>query len=364
MRERVAGCLYGLLVGDALGCPVEGWTASEIAARFGRLEQMTEVPGPRWRPAGLHSDDGQQALLVLDAICRDPERPERGFAAGVVALRRAAPARPGRWGLHRGVGRNFQATVRGLAAHGVDDPFAHATVTAGNGAAMRVAPVALWWRDDAERRDRQAARLSAVTHADLRGIAAAQLLAAAVARGLAPKPAPVLCGELLADLRRAEGLAAKELGLAPCTELSELLAELLAQRERGDDLAQLLVGIATRATRRGGLSRPVAATSGFAPCSVLASLAIVDCGRDFGDALTTAVNLGGDADTVGAMVGALAGAREGIAAIPRAWLAALVARGALEARIDQVVARRVGEPEPELVALELAWDARFEAPPA
>jgi ADP-ribosyl-[dinitrogen reductase] hydrolase len=39
--------------------------------------------------------------------------------------------------------------------------------------------------------------------------------------------------------------------------------------------------------------------------------------------LITAVNLGGDADTVGALTGALAGAAYGIAAIPPRWLAAL-----------------------------------------
>ena len=188
--DRVAGCLHGLLVGDALGCPVEGWTAQQIAAEFGRLDKMAELPGPAWRPRGLHSDDGQQALAVLDAICKDPERPELRFLELMIAMRDAAPQRGGRWGLHRGVGRNFRQTIRGFQSSGSQDPFAHASPTAGNGAAMRIAAVGLWWRDDAKTRDLRAASISAVTHSDLRGIAAAQALAAAIARGLVDSPMP------------------------------------------------------------------------------------------------------------------------------------------------------------------------------
>jgi len=46
----------------------------------------------------------------------------------------------------------------------------------------------------------------------------------------------------------------------------------------------------------------------------------------FRDAVVTAVNLGGDADTVGAIVGGLAGAHFGCRAIPASWLSALCGR--------------------------------------
>ncbi len=42
--------------------------------------------------------------------------------------------------------------------------------------------------------------------------------------------------------------------------------------------------------------------------------------RGFEDVVVAAINLGDDADTVGAVAGALAGAREGIGAIPERWL--------------------------------------------
>jgi ADP-ribosyl-[dinitrogen reductase] hydrolase len=42
--------------------------------------------------------------------------------------------------------------------------------------------------------------------------------------------------------------------------------------------------------------------------------------------VVAAINLGGDADTVGAIAGALAGARFGYPAIPETWLSALCDR--------------------------------------
>ena len=167
--DRIAGCLHGLLIGNAIGSPVESWTAAQIQAEFGTLDQMVEVPGRHWRPRGLHTDDGQQALAVLDAICTDPEHPEQRFAELMVELRDAAPQRSGRWGLHRGVSRDFRHTIRGMQATGIDKPFAHATASAGNGAAMRIAPAALWWRNDPRLLNQRVVQLSAVTHSDLRG---------------------------------------------------------------------------------------------------------------------------------------------------------------------------------------------------
>jgi len=49
------------------------------------------------------------------------------------------------------------------------------------------------------------------------------------------------------------------------------------------------------------------------------ALAVFMEGGSFADAVVTAVNLGGDADTIGAVTGALAGAHWGVTAIPLPW---------------------------------------------
>ena len=62
-----------------------------------------------------------------------------------------------------------------------------------------------------------------------------------------------------------------------------------------------------------------------------AAIWAVDTTTSFADALLKAVNLGDDADSVGAVTGQLAGARYGYGAIPEEWLAKLVNRPKIEA---------------------------------
>ena len=50
VRDKIAGSLYGLLTGDAFGCPVEGWPPSKIQAFHGtpdvdRLETKISLSG-------------------------------------------------------------------------------------------------------------------------------------------------------------------------------------------------------------------------------------------------------------------------------------------------------------------------------
>lgn len=360
--DRIAGSLHGLLVGDALGGPVEGWTPDQIEAEYGRLEEMVEGTGRNWRPLGLHSDDGQQALAVLDAICADPESPERAFIELIVALHDAAPQRAGRFGLHRRAGRNFRSTLRGLRSN-PDRPYAYAKPSPDSGAAMRVAPIALWWRDNPPLRNRRVAQLSAVTHRDMQAISGALALSIAIGNVLVAHPPPVLSARFLGEVCDAELEAARQLELEPDPRFTQALAALIDQRHRTTELARLLGGIAERGQRLAGAEREVGPASGFAACSVLTALTIVDACADFESALTTAVNLGDDADTVAAMVGALAGAKYGFEAIPGRWLEQLRATGVLLERIEQFVENEPRPCQPELVQLELQWDALFEARP-
>ena len=59
------------------------------------------------------------------------------------------------------------------------------------------------------------------------------------------------------------------------------------------------------------------------------------------EAVVTAVNLGGDTDTIGAVAGALAGAHYGAEAIPARWREAILAREEIES-----VARALCEAAP------------------
>ena len=62
-----------------------------------------------------------------------------------------------------------------------------------------------------------------------------------------------------------------------------------------------------------------------------AALWAVGSSATFEDALVDSVSLGGDSDTVGAVTGALAGAKYGASSIPKRWLEPLAWREELEA---------------------------------
>ncbi len=65
------------------------------------------------------------------------------------------------------------------------------------------------------------------------------------------------------------------------------------------------------------------APSGYVVDSMCCALDSLFCTGSFEDAVIVAVNLGGDADTIGAITGGLAGALYGYSAIPGKWLETL-----------------------------------------
>ena len=63
--DRVAGCLVGLAVGDALGAPLEFLTRPEVRKRFPQgLREM--IASSLW-DKGEYTDDTQMALLIAES---------------------------------------------------------------------------------------------------------------------------------------------------------------------------------------------------------------------------------------------------------------------------------------------------------
>ena len=85
-------------------------------------------------------------------------------------------------------------------------------------------------------------------------------------------------------------------------------------------------------------------STGYVIDTLEAALWSVATTDSFEAALVKAVNLGGDADTVGAVTGQVAGALYGASAIPRCWLEPLAWRSQLETVADRLLAGRPGLP--------------------
>lgn len=165
----------------------------------------------------------------------------------------------------------------------------------GNGAAMRIAPVGLFYYDDPMLYERARAS-SIVTHTHPVGIDGAAVLACAIARVVPLDPSADFQPEALAndlvEFARTPEIRAKMAEAATC------LQEKVSPSE---------------AARRLGRSVAVQESMPFALYAFLRHP------KSFHDCLLCAITHGGDRDTLGAMAGALSGTYLGVEGIPQAW---------------------------------------------
>lgn len=362
--DRFTGCMVGLAVGDALGYPVEGWTAEQIRAILGRIVDYVESPTDppeRWRLRGLHSDDTQQALVIADTLIETGRADPDLICQKFLELAEGPPHLL--LGAHRGAGRNFRYTIQALRDGASWN--GGARHTAGVGASMRVAPVGLALGiDDAAVRTNAAVQ-ALVTHSDPRAVAASFLVAHSAGRfaWLPPNPftPEALLQEAIHFVRRSEDWLIEAHGRHLSRDsrpilhhMSEALRGISGSIDRPP--VEILPGIAARASELAGytIEHPC---RGFAPAGVVSAFYFFLHYRgDFEPALVEAVNWGGDTDTVCAILGALCGAYQGIGAIPTRWTDRLRVRDLVISRAKALAGDRAArESMPDLAEAELSW---------
>jgi ADP-ribosyl-[dinitrogen reductase] hydrolase len=293
LRDRCLGGLLGCAVGDALGAPYEGLWSHQIPPPAALLAGFAEVEG---YPLGQYTDDTQLTAATLRSIVRCGEVLPSDIARAIAALwRTESVVGPG--------GACTSAAWRFLET-GDWTTCGAAVGQAGNGTAMRTALLGLYFLNDPDRLPAAVADVSRITHQDPRSVAggvavakAAQLLAAA-----GPSDDPTLfCAEVARVMKPYEvAFADLVAGLPPWL---------------GEPRETALAAIAWSGMSRPEFSVPV--ITPFVVPTVLASLwCLLRHPDSWPEAVAEAVGLGGDVDTLGAIVGALAGVRLGFGAIP------------------------------------------------
>ena len=291
IRDRARGCLLGLAVGDALGGPLEFISAEEIVDRHGG--PVSDMIGGGWlslRPGQVTDDTDMALALTRSLVERGGYEPE---AALVHYLRWFETDPPDVGSTIRGVLSKVVGGVDvGEAARQVHEQ--SGGLSAGNGSLMRIAPLGIRYRNDTHALMDAAQRDSALTHFD----------------PLAGEVCALYCAIIAAKLKGHE---------------------LLEAPARSEALIEALNSTPEEAAGRASEQR------GF----VLTAFAVAFCAyrhfESFEEGLVWAVNLGGDADTNGAVTGALLGARDGVSAIPKRWLDRLEPRAELVALSDQLL---------------------------
>ncbi|MGH2945793.1 MAG: ADP-ribosylglycohydrolase family protein [Solirubrobacteraceae bacterium] len=277
-EDRARGALLGTFVGDALGMPFEGAESRFIPA----LLEMEEARLGR----GTYTDDTQMMIALAESLLRcdvvDPEDLARSFRAHFDPRR----------GYGAGTTRVIELWERGQPVETASRLLFGGTGSLGNGAAMRVAPVAVRFCEDEVLLAPEARRSARLTHSHPLGMDGAVVQAAAVAAAL-------------------EGRDALQAAIAAAgtAEVRERLFTLRQATEAGLSPDRL--------------AGPAGRVGASAPESVPPAIVAGARAATFEEAVTVAIRCGGDTDTVGAMAGAIAGARFGAAAIPARWLEAL-----------------------------------------
>lgn len=267
---RAKGAFVGLAIGDALGATTEFMTPQEIKLQYGVHKQII---GKGWLylKAGQVTDDTQMSICIGRAI-----RDSQGWNLTAVADEFA------NWVKGRPI------DVGSTCARGIRNYILYQTLeappsrwSAGNGALMRMLPVALYTLGNEESLDQYVVEQAHLTH-----------------------------NNPLSD--------------TACIFFGRLLHEAMM----GGQLGPLLMQTKGFVNEHPDFCYDPypGKSSAFVVDTVQTVFHFLFSTDNFEDCLIGTVNQGGDADTTGALAGMLAGALYGVEGIPKRWLKRLDSR--------------------------------------
>ncbi|NMX20998.1 hypothetical protein C5S30_00875 [ANME-1 cluster archaeon GoMg4] len=279
LKSKFTGALIGTAVGDALGAPVEGWSMEQVRSVYSERK--------RWKMSyGRYTDDTELMIGVAESLIRN-----KGFNGADMArtfVRNYDAKRgygPGSTGALKRIKEGESWDEASKKLFGGEGSY-------GNGAAMRIAPIGLFYYDNADKLREIAYKSCQITHSHELGKAGAALQAFAVALAVRGQKESMLSelknfaqNNVYEDkIRRVEALILDK----DATPKKEIIAKL------GNGMAAF----------------------DSVPTAIYSFLRF----DRFEDSVIYAVSLGGDTDTIGAMTGAISGAYYGEGGIPNEWM--------------------------------------------
>lgn len=296
--DRIQGGFWGLLVGDALGVPYE-FNGPEVLPP---IEEIEFIPPEGFKrsypsvPPGTWSDDGAQALALLDSLLSKGKMDAEDFAGRLLRW-----YEEGLWAVDGHVFDVGMQTADALQAFRSGTPAGRAGWVRpdgkGNGSLMRVLPLVLWHRGSDEKLVADSHLQSLVTHAH---------------------PTNQVCCALycLWARRILEGMTTEESYKEAVNRLCSIY------RGYPEHLRELEETVRPD-------EEPVSQGGGYV-VETLNSVRLAMREYSYEGVVKAAIRLGEDTDTNAAIAGGLAGIREGASSIPKRWMEQL--RGKDQAR--------------------------------
>jgi len=285
LQDKFRGAILGCFLGDAFGSDFEGMDPDRVQFHISHLTK---------RFTRSYTDDTDMTLALAESLIQrgkiDPEDIAKQFSLSC--------------DLTRGYGAGTIDAILALRAGLKWDRVARIVFESGsfgNGAAMRVSPVGLFFHDDVAALQEAAMEQAKITHAHPLSQWGAVMQACSVGLAVIQNPKePLETDKVIPQLREVLWRGPIEY-LRALNKIEELLA--LKKKLPAREIVQTL-------------GNGVEAHFSVPSASYLA----VANSPDFLDAIRTAVSLGGDTDTIAGMVGAIVGAHVGEKGLPIEWI--------------------------------------------
>ena len=289
MQDRILGGLWGAVIGDALGVPVEFMSREQV-----RRNPITGMRGYGTfnLPPGSWSDDSSLLLCTVESLLDGFDTSKMGE----LFIRWLNEGYWTPWGETFDVGNSTMSSIRRLMK-GVppEEAGGRGENDNGNGSLMRIIPVGIFFANKPiEELLNAVHRASSLTHRHPRTLMACGFYCLMV-RALMEGSSPDEAYKYAIDQARVN-----------YTKMP--FAEELNHFER------LFSGL------MGSVPETAIQSGGYVIHTLEASIWCLLNSKSFEEAVLKAVNLGEDTDTTGCVTGGLAGVYYGLKTIPKDWL--------------------------------------------
>lgn len=308
MIDKIAGTIYGMALGDAMGMPPELWSRRKTKDYFGEIKEFLD--GPKENDVacnytkGQYTDDTAQALVIIDSLVDTNFVPNPKDIASKLL----------EWADKENA---FENNILGPTSKAALTSFREgkdaSSVTnqsQSNGSAMRIAPIGCLFKSSKkEELANYVYEVSKITHSSDVTIAGAAMIAMAVSSAIENDNFDKVIEDVYEIEKIAINLGAETINPS-LKARTQLGVELAKKYENNDEMflesIYSLIGAGVIISE-----------------SVPAALSIAYYAKDPNKCSLLCANLGGDTDTIGAMACAICGAFTGYENINKEYIKVL-----------------------------------------
>lgn len=309
MKDKIAGALYGMALGDAMGMPAELWGRNRARKFFhGKITELLDGPTENDvafnYKKGQFTDDTGQALVLLDSIASTNYVPDvTDIAARMLAWAEKENA----------FENNILGPTSKVALANFRDGIDASAITnkaLSNGSSMRIAPIGCLFEPERKKEIVDYVyEVSKATHTSDVTIAGAAMIAVGVSSALVNDHFDDVIKDILEieEIGYEKGCETFSPRLKERTKIALQLADQYKDNE--DIFLKKLYDV-------------VGSGVGIIE-SVPAAIAVAYYAQDPNRSCLMCANLGGDTDTIGAMATAICGAFTGLKKIKPEYITTL-----------------------------------------